>query len=179
MNYAQQAIPMTKTQESSQLQSSLQAAILKSTQEASKPSAVAPITLNKDLQQIIVRRRIEGTLILFVVDTHRKLDDGSERISYWEANNHAMKEAPIQLYKASAPVEATAEDVTKFATQYAKQFKVANLLQRQRLVKNVFSAERRDDGSMSQEALQDWKNTFEKKANAAFAKMLQEVLASM
>lgn len=170
----------TAAQESNTVQTSMQRAILSASNKVADITK-APVTQapSKDLQAIIVRRRIEGTLILFIVDTHTKLDDGSERIAYWEAGNHSLKEAPIQLYKASSPVESTAEDVMKFTTQYAKQFKVANLLQRQRLVKNVFSAERQDDGSMSQEALQDWKNTFEKKANAAFQKMMSEVLASM
>jgi hypothetical protein len=169
----------TATQESNTVQTSMQRAILSASNKVADITKT-PVTAtpSKDLQAIIVRRRIEGTLILFIVDTHKKMDDGSERIAYWEAGNHALKEAPIQLYKASTPVEGAAEDVMKFTASYAKQFKVANLLQRQRLIKNQF-AERQEDGSVSKEALQTWKADFEKKANAAFQKMMSEVLASM
>lgn len=89
------------------------------------------------------------------MDSHVKGPNG-EFIKYWDGKpNSPMQEAPIQYYHVSKPLTDPAV-VTKITEQFAKHFKHAQLVVRQRLVKDNF-LKRDEQGKVNQMDLDAFK----------------------
>lgn len=158
--------PQTATQASNSVQSSLQAAMLRASNEAAAKSApvtnVAPINAAK-LKAVVVRRDLLGSTLVFDVDSHVKTPEG-EFIDYFDGKG--MKTAPIQYYHVAKPV--TADIAAKTVEGYAKTMKLAQVHIRQRLVKNLVNRDEQGNGNTV-----DIDN-FKAKLLAAITKAIQE-----
>ena len=176
MNTAQS---MTRNQEVTVQQNSLQAALVRASNDAAaKVDKAAPTTqsVSKDLQAVIGRVTVLGEQLLFIVDTHTKNADGTERIKYWTQGSNHLRDAPIEFYKQSRPLDQ--ESAQKLVGSYGKAMKVQHLLVRQRLVKEQV-AKRDEDGSISLEAQNEWKATMKAKFKAAFDRAVDDAFAAM
>lgn len=164
MNHAStQAAPLSRVQESGVLQNSLQAAILKSTQEAAKQAPTAPSATK--LTSVVVRRDLLGAVVVFDVDSHKKTEDG-EFINYWDGKS--MKTAPIAYYKVSTrPMPA--EEATKVVEQFAKANKLQQVHMRMRLEKNKI--ERDSEGKAAGVDVNEFLDRFQSAVNKLIAEM--------
>ena len=167
---------MTHNQEVSTQQNALQAAMLKASKDMEKATPITVNTLSKELQSVIGRVTVLGEHLLFIVDTHTKDDEKGERIKYWTHGSNALRDAPAEFYKQSKPLDK--ESTQKLVMAYGKAMKVQHLVVRQRLVKET-AAQRQDDGSISKEAQEAWKEATKSKMKAAFNKALDDAFAAM
>lgn len=170
--------PQTAAQSSVTQQNALQAALARASNDKVQSITKVPTTVtpSKDLQAVIGRQTVLGEKILFIVDTHVKNADGNERISFWTKGLNHLKDAPVLFYRQSTPLDQ--EETQKLVADYAKHMKVQNLIVRQRLVKETV-AKRDEDGSISLEAQNEWKETMKAKFKAAFDKAVDQAFAAM
>lgn len=171
MNAQQHAVPMTRNQEVAVQQGALQQAILKATTEAANKSAPtilpAQAAANHNIPMVIPRVDLLLNRVVFLANT---LDRDAETVQYMDLKKGGKPQtASLAYYKSTKPVKENA-DAIKMVNEFAKHTGTKELVMRERLIK-ASAPERANDGSVSKESLDEWKN----KLVAALTKVILEI----
>lgn len=174
----QQNAGMTRNQEQQVVQGAVAAALAKATNEANAKahSNVAHIikanspqaAAHHELPALIPRTDLLNQDVIFLANT---LDRDAETIQYYDMKKGSKPTTvSTAYYKSTRPVKDPAR-ISQMVQQYSKEFGTKEVILRERLVKSSAAVERGDDGSVSKESLDEWKN----KLVQALTKVIMEI----
>ena len=145
--------PQTAVQASHSVQSSLQAAMLKASNEAAaKAPNVTPIDKNQ-MVAIVPRVGILGEQLAFLPNT---VNYEAGTIEYWNMKKGQKPQvAPLEFYKVSKPVDDKTVSA-HISGAFAKEFGHQHILSRERLVKRT--VQRDNEGNANTVDIENFKS---------------------
>ena len=179
------AQPLTKHQEQNVLQGAVAHALLKANVEhealiAAKQSNVTIMkptmsANSSEIPMLIPRTDLLGNNVLFLANTLNR--EASTLQMYDMQKGHKTRIVSKAFYDSTLPISDKAL-MTEMVQTYCKEFKVTEAVLRARLIKGS-QVVKSEDGSISKEAQEAWKNEMKAKFKLAFERAVDQAFDNM